>query len=137
MLTVILACAGTLAAATAASAAPGGVAAQTRWRLVDYRQTACFDANVHDTYYGIYIKGQWARPIDIGATGLPSGGSYTTSYAPIPPGSSSGEFTLAYVHVTLSTIPSVGKYQASIWANDGSTTRQVPVVLDVRTRCGY
>jgi hypothetical protein len=125
--------------ATAATAAPAaaGTAAGTRWRLEDYHQTACFSVNVHDTYYGIYIQGHWSSAIDVGARGLPAGGSFDTSYAPIPPGSSTGEYTLAYVHVSLSVNPPIGQYQAWIWASDGQSRQRVPVTLDVKDRCGY
>jgi hypothetical protein len=122
----------------AAGAAPVDAGAQgARWRLVDYAQKACFDANVHDAYYGVYIEGRWRSPIDVGANGLPAGGSYTTTYAPIPPGSSTGEYSLAYVHVVLSPTPPLGRYTASMWGSDGRITRQVPIVMDVRPRCGY
>ena len=106
------------------------------WRLMDYAQTGCFSTNVHDTYYGIWISGTWTTAIDVGAAGLPAGGSYDTSYAPIPPGSSTGVYSLAYVHVRLSTNPPIGTYTASLWASDGRTTQQVPVTIDVRARCG-
>jgi uncharacterized protein DUF5980 len=122
----------------AAGAAPiGGAARRATWHLEDYRQSGCFSANVHDTYYGIYIDGRWRNPINVGADHLPLGGSYDTSYAPIPPGSSNGEFSLAYVHVTLSPNPPNGRYVASMWANDGSVQQRVPIVLEVRSRCGY
>ena len=107
------------------------------WRLEDYGQSACFSPNVHDAWYGVYIDGRWRRPIDVGASGLPAGGSYDTTYAPIPPGRSTGEYSLAYVHVMLSTLPPVGTYTASMWASDGRTRQAVPIVLDVRSRCGY
>jgi hypothetical protein len=118
-------------------AAAKGTPSGSRWQLVDYGQSGCFSQNVHDTYYGIYISGRWSTSIDVGASGLPSGGSYDTSYAPIPPGSSTGEYSLAYVHVMLNPNPPLGTYTASLWASDGRTTHQVPVTLVVKTRCGY
>jgi hypothetical protein len=133
-----------LALVAALALAPGAVASTkpphappSRWQLVDYAQRACFSPNVHDAYFGIYIDGSWTSAVNIGASGLPSGGSFDTSYAPIAPGSSTGEYSLAYVHVMFATTPAVGIYTASMWASDGRTTRQVPIVLDVRTRCGY
>jgi uncharacterized protein DUF5980 len=118
-------------------AGTAGAARRARWRLVDYDQSGCFSQNVHDSYYGVFIKGRWTRPIDVGAAGLPAGGTYDTSYAPIPPGSSSGEYSLASVHIRFEQPPPVGTYTASMWASDGRTTREVPVTLDVRSRCGY
>src|SRR5258705_12956462 len=71
-----------------ASAQPAGASAT--WQLMDYQQSACFSPRVTTAYYGIWIKGTWTRPINIGISNLPSGGTYWTSYAPIPPGSSTG-----------------------------------------------
>jgi hypothetical protein len=124
-----------LIGASAAGAATEAGAA--RWRLVDYQQAGCFSPNVHDTYFGVYIQGRWRTAIDVGASGLPAGGTYDTTYAPIPPGQSAGEFTLAYVHVTLPSSTPLGSYTGSMWANDGSVTRQVPIVMNVQDRCGY
>jgi hypothetical protein len=124
---------GAVAGASPIAGAGGGA----RWHLVDYRQVGCFDANVHDSYYGVYIRGHWLSPIDVGAAHLPPGGSYSTSYAPIPPGQSNGEFSLAYVHVALANTPPIGRYIASMWATDGSIARQVSIALDVKERCGY
>jgi hypothetical protein len=109
----------------------------SNWQLVDYQQQACFSANVHDTYFGIWINGTWNTAVDVGAAGLPAGGVFDTSYAPIPPGSSTGIYSLAYVHVSFATPPPIGVYTASIWASDGSTTQSVPVTLNVVDRCGY
>jgi hypothetical protein len=120
---------------TSASAQP--IFARSNWRLVDYQQSACFSPSVTTAWYGIWIKGRWTRPIDIGISNLPSGGTYSTSYAPIPPGSSDGVYSLAYVGVQIPSTTPVGTYTASLWASDGRVTRSVPVTLDVRTRCGY
>jgi hypothetical protein len=107
------------------------------WQLMDYHQSACFDTNVHDTYYGIWIKGKWTHAINIGITHLPTGGTYTTVYAPIPPGSSDGVGSLAYVHPTIPATTPLGTYIASLWASDGKTREAVPVTLKVVTNCGY
>lgn len=107
------------------------------WHLMDYQQSACFDTNVHDTYYGIWIKGTWKHQINVGITHLPAGGTYTTDYAPIPPGSSDGVGSLAYVHTTIPASTPVGTYTASLWASDGTTREAVPVTLVVKTSCGY
>ncbi len=109
----------------------------SNWQLVDYQQQGCFSPSVHDTYFGIWINGTWNTAVDVGAAGLPAGGTYDTSYAPIPPGSSTGIYSLAYVHVSFATPPPIGVYTASIWASDGSATQSVPVTLNVVARCGY
>lgn len=123
-------------AVTVAAATPAAAGAPT-WRLEDYHQSGCFSTNVHDTYYGVYVQGHWTSAIDVGARGLPAGTTYDTSYAPIPPGHSDGEHTLAYVHVTMTTNPPIGHYFATLWATDGSDHQRVTVMLDVRDRCGY
>jgi hypothetical protein len=41
----------------------------SNWQLVDYQQQACFSANVHDTWFGIWINGTWTSAIDVGAAG--------------------------------------------------------------------
>lgn len=127
----------TLFAAGAAHGVRGGGGSGSNWQLVDYSQSACFSVNVHDAYYGVWINGTWTKPINIGASGLPTGSSFDTSYAPIPPGSSTGVYSLAYVHVKMTSNPPVGIYTASMWATDGKTTKSVPIILDVRTSCGY
>jgi hypothetical protein len=121
--------------ATGSAQARGG--SRASWQLVDYAQSACFSVNVHDAYYGVWIKGKWTTPINVGASGLPAGASFDTSYAPIPPGSSTGVYSLAYVHVKMTSNPPVGTYTASMWASDAKTTKSVPIILDVRTSCGY
>jgi hypothetical protein len=107
------------------------------WHLEDYQQSSCFSPNVGDAYYGVYIEGRWRRSINVGASNLPPGGSFSTNYAPIPPGSSTGDYTLAYVHVTLSPLPPLGTYTASLWASTGRIRQSVPIELVVQDRCGY
>ena len=107
------------------------------WQLVDYDQTACYSTNVHEAWFGVYIEGRWRRSIDVGADQLPPGGTYTTSYAPIPPGSSTGEYSLAYVGVTLPSTEPVGTYTARLWASTGRIRQSVPITLVVQDRCGY
>lgn len=105
------------------------------WHLVDYAQRACFDTHVTDSYYGVWISGRWTHAINVGAQQLPAGGAYNTSYAPIAPGSSTGVYSLAYVHVMLPPTTPIGSYTASLWASDGSSSQSVPIVLDVRASC--
>jgi uncharacterized protein DUF5980 len=104
---------------------------------VDYHQSTCFDSNTSVKYYGIYIKGRWSRPLEVGISGLPTGGTFTTLYAPIPPGSSTGEYSLAYVGVDLPSDTPVGTYTADLWAGNSRTTKSVPVTLLVEADCGY
>jgi uncharacterized protein DUF5980 len=107
------------------------------WQLVDNHQSLCFSSRNTTGYYAIWIRGRWARPIQIGITGLPSGASSWTSYAPIPPGSSTGIYSLAYVGVQLPATTPLGTYTASLWARESRTTQAVPVTLVVKSRCGY
>jgi hypothetical protein len=128
---------GVLAPPFAGAAAADRADSAPRWRLVDYRQSKCFSSHVTVGYYGIWIEGRWKHAIDVGAEDLPASGSYTTSYAPIPPGSSTGEYSLAYVHVTLPSDEPVGTYTAKLWASDSRTRDTVPIRLVVRSSCGY
>ena len=115
----------------------GTAAARTRtWRLVDYHQSRCFDST-SERYFGVYVKGRWRQPLDVGISNLPSGGTFTTLYAPIPPGSSNGEYSSAYVGVSLPSDTPVGTYTANLWAGNSQATRSVPVTLVVETNCGY
>ena len=127
---------GVCAAALAALSAGPASAAPT-WTLVDYHQTACFSPRVTSSWYGIWISGRWRHSIDVGARRLPAGGGFSSSYAPIPPGSSTGEYSLAYVRVDIPATTPVGTYTAMLWASDGTRTQKVPVTLNVTTRCGY
>jgi hypothetical protein len=134
----------TLAAISAVTAVflaltAGGAVARIRtrtWQLVDYHQSRCFD-NTSVKYYGVYIEGRWRQPLDVGISNLPSGGTFTTLYAPIPPGSSTGEYSLAYVGVSLPSATPLGTYTASLWAGNARGTSSVPVTLVVETNCGY
>ena len=127
---VIGALCATLLAGTAA-AKPGPT-----WHLVDYHQTRCYDGNPTHVLYTIEIDGHWRHAIDVGID-LPSGGSYTTSYAPIPPGSSNGRYSLANVNVFPDGI-AAGSHTLSLWATDGTTRDAVPVTLVVQDSCvGY
>src|SRR5438093_3808677 len=96
------------------SASAQSLLARKTWQLIDYQQSACFSPSVTTAYYGIWIKGSWTRPINIGISNLPSGGTYWTSYAPIPPGSSDGIYSLAYVGVQIPSTTPVGTYTASL-----------------------
>jgi hypothetical protein len=103
------------------------------WQLIDNHQRSCYvSTRAGTSYYGIWISGTWRHRINIGATGLPGGGSYYTSYAPIPAGSSDGIGSLAYVAVAMPAGASVGTYTASMWASDGKTRQAVPITLVVQ-----
>jgi hypothetical protein len=112
-------------------------AATPEWRLVGHHQRACYDTNVHDAWYGVFINGTWTHPITVGVDKLPTGGSYTTSYTPIPPGSANGRYTLAYADVRLPSSTAVGTYRPVLWASDGSARSRVRIELDVKSGCGY
>jgi hypothetical protein len=69
---------------------------------------------------------------------LPAGGSYYTSYAPIPAGTSDGVGSLAYVDVVMPVGAAVGTFAASMWASDGTTTQAVPITIVVNaTSCRH
>ena len=121
-----------------AEAAPVNAAATPTWHLIDNHQKACYVSTRGGTsYYGIWISGSWKRRVNVGADGLPTGGSYYTSYAPIPVGSSDGVGSLAYVAVVLPTGTAVGTYTSSLWASDGRTKERVAITEVVQASCGH
>jgi hypothetical protein len=111
----------------------------TTWHLIDNHQRSCWVSTRGGTsYYGIWISGTWKRKVNVGADGLPAGGSFYTSYAPIAPGSSNGVGSLAYVAVVLPVGTPVGTYTSSLWASDGRTKQAVPITLVVQaTSCSH
>ncbi|HZM75857.1 MAG TPA: DUF5980 family protein [Candidatus Limnocylindrales bacterium] len=121
------------APAHAASPAP----TTASWQLIDNQQKTCYVTTRGGTnYYGVWISGTWTHRITIGADALPAGGSYFTSYAPIPPGTSDGIGSLAYAAVVLPVGTPVGTYTASLWASDATVTQTVPITLVVNaTSC--
>jgi hypothetical protein len=131
MLAVTLLGSGQAAAARSAPTA--------KWQLIDNHQRTCYVGTRGGTsYYGIWISGTWKHRINVGASALPPGGSYYTSYAPIPAGSSNGVGSLAYVAVVLPTGAAVGTYTSSLWASDGRTKQAVSITLVVQaTSCSH
>ena len=125
------------ATSSAGSASSAASAATATWKLIDNHQRTCYVSSRGGTsYYGIWISGTWRHRINVGAQGLPAGGSYYTSYAPIPPGSSDGVGSLAYVALVLPAGASVGTYTSSLWASDGRTRQTVPITEVVQaTSC--
>jgi hypothetical protein len=131
MLAVTLLGGGHAVAATA-SATP-------TWHLMDYQQKTCYVSTRGGTnYYGIWISGSWRRQVNVGASSLPAGGSYYTSYAPIPAGSSDGVYSLAYVAMVLPAGTAVGTYTSSLWASVGKVRQSVPITEVVQaTSCSH
>jgi hypothetical protein len=120
-------------------AVAAGAATKASWQLIDYHQRTCYVSTRGGTsYYGIWISGTWRHRVNVGAQDLPAGGSYYTSYAPIPPGSSDGIGSLAYVAVVLPAGAAVGTYTSTLWASDGRTRQSVPITEVVQaTSCSH
>ena len=119
------------------SGSAGAAGSAASWKLIDNHQRTCYVSSRGGTsYYGMWISGTWRHRINVGASALPAGGSYYTSYAPIPPGSSDGVGSLAYVALVLPAGASVGTYTSSLWASDGRTRQTVPITEVVQaTSC--
>jgi hypothetical protein len=134
---------GLVMAATLTAAVPVAGAARAQadpaptWHLVDYHQHGCYDTHVHDLWAGVYVRGRWAHRLSIGMARLPAGGTYRTTYAPIAPGSSDGQGSLAYTDTTLPASTPIGAYTVWLWVSDGTTRQHVPVTLNVKASCGY
>jgi len=111
------------------------------WQLVDWSQEACISignpGSDRTTYYGIYIDGHWSQSINAGLRHAPLGSTQWGSYLPIRPGSSDGEYSLAYVALQLAPDTPLGLYTINLWAGDGTTRQSVPVSLEVAEDCGY
>jgi hypothetical protein len=109
------------------------------WQLVDWAQNPCISIGspYRTTYYGIYIDGSWNQNINAGLRKAPVGSTQSGSYLPIRPGSSSGEYSLAYVALQIAADTPIGIYTISLWASDGATRQSVPVTLEVAEDCGY
>ncbi|MBV9639644.1 MAG: hypothetical protein JO330_08840, partial [Mycobacteriaceae bacterium] len=52
--------------AIGAAGTVAGAAQPAGWHLVGHHQHTCYDTNVHDGWYGVFIKGTWTHAIDIG-----------------------------------------------------------------------
>ena len=122
-----------------AEVAPANAAATPTWQLIDNQQKTCYVSTRGGTnYYGIWISGTWKRRVNVGADALPAGASYYTSYAPIPPGSSDGVGSLAYVAVVLPVGTTAGTYLSSLWASDGRNKQAVPITeVEQATSCRH
>ena len=111
------------------------------WQLVDWSQEACISignpGSDRTTYYGIYIDGRWNQSINAGLRNAPPGSTQWGSYLPIRPGSSNGEYSLAYVALQLAPDTPLGLYTIDLWAGDGMTRQSVPVTVEVAEDCGY
>gem|GEM_PF-4850482 len=113
----------------------------SRWQLVDWSQQTCVSIGSpysdRTTYYGIYLNGRWNQNITAGLRNAPSGSTQWGLYLPVRPGSSNGEYSLAYVALQLAADTPLGFYTINLWAGDGATRQTVPVVLEVAEDCGY
>src|SRR5262245_41640001 len=111
------------------------------WQLVDWSQQTCVNigspSSDRTTYYGIYINGRWNNSITGGIRNAPADSTQWGSYLPIPPGSSDGQYSLAYVALQLAPDTAIGLYTLKLWTSDGTTRQSVPVTLEVAEDCGY
>jgi hypothetical protein len=105
--------------------------------LLDNHQTVCNDGRASNAFYRIQIRGTWTTSVQVGLANLPYNATFATHWAPIPPGSSDGQETLAFVELRLGEQLPVGNYVAKMWAKDGSQYQAVPVTLEVRSFCRY
>ena len=146
------------AAAPAVAASPA--AASPSWQLTDQYASSpvCYTTGGGSQDLEINLSGSWSTPLSFGASGLPSGGSYSdiiyyfasspyaflsTGPGPMPAGSSNGtgpftvtatpqDFAEAYV---VTAIPSGlalnSSFNITFWASGGTTkqTESVPVVI--------
>ena len=97
------------------------------WQPVDWGQALCVsvgtDGSEPTAHYGIYLDGRWNESINAGLRDSPAGSTQWGSYLPIGPGSSNGEYSLAYVALQLASDTPAGLYTITLWASDGTTRR--------------
>ena len=156
----LLAPAAITAVALATPAAASPAAASPSWQLTDQYASnpACFTTGGGSGDLEINLSGSWSTPLSFGASGLPSGGSYSdiiyyfasspysflsTGPAPMPPGSSNGtgpftvtanpqDFAESYAVTVIPAGLAVNStFNITLWASDGTTrqTESVPVVI--------
>ena len=145
-----------VALATPAIAAP----ASPSWQLTDQYASSpvCYTPSGGSEDLEINLSGSWSTSLSFGASGLPSGGSYSdliyyfakspyavlsTGPGPMPAGSSNGtgpftvtatpqDFAEAYVVTAIpSGLAPNSSFNITFWASDGTTkqTESVPVVI--------
>jgi hypothetical protein len=110
-------------------------AAASSWTLVDNHQDVCFYPNGTTQYYPVWLSGTWSHDITVSLAGAPSGSSSWTYDTPIPPGSSDGSGSLAYVALQIPSSTPTGDYTARLSAIDGASTQSVNVGVAVRATC--
>lgn len=120
----------------------GATAAGKRasWQLINDRQKNCVNvANQNDdliSYYGVWVKGSWRSNLNAGLDGAPAGSVIWGDYLPVPPGSSDGIGSLAYVVLQIAPDTPLGRYTMNLWVDDGTTRETVPVMILVTDDCG-
>jgi hypothetical protein len=145
--------AGLLTAASPAAASSG-------WQLVNEfsGHPACYSTGGGTNYLEINLNGSWSTPINIGASGLPSGVSVagTTVFSftgddvsaaagPIPPGSSNGTgpitvspqtYVEGYVLVSVPDgLTQNSTFNITLWAGDGTATQTESVPIIIKASC--
>ncbi len=127
-----------LPASLAAGVLPftGGTAVAATWELVDNDQVVCLDIDNGRypntiAYYGIWIDGDWTRSLNATLRNVPIGSTTWGGGLPIPPDSSDGVYSLAYVAVEIPTDTELGTYTLDLSVGAGRQRQTVPVTLVV------
>jgi len=113
----------------------------TPWLLENYSQAPCLVQGNPEfelvTYYAAWINGTWTRPITVSITNAPAGATSWPTYTdPLPPGSSTGIYSVTELAVQIPSTTPARTYTLNLVATDGKLTQQVPVTLNVKTSCG-
>jgi hypothetical protein len=151
-------------AAITAVALATPAAASPSWQLTDQYASSpvCYTPGGGSQDLEINLSGSWSTPLTFGASGLPSGGSYSdiiyyfasspyaflsTGPAPMPPGSSNGtgpftvtatpqDFAEAYVVTAIpSGLAANSSFSITFWASDGTTKQTESVPIAIKTSC--
>src|SRR5260221_5572595 len=107
------------------------------WRLLDGHSTICYDGQSTGVFFRVQIRGSWTKTVDVWVDNLPKNASFATIAAPISPGSSNGEDTLAFVNLQFDNSIPRGTYTSTLLVSDGGSIESVPITVKVRNVCGY
>ncbi len=86
------------------------------------------------TFFLAPVSGYWDTVITTGVRNLPPG-SYSNGGAITPSDwDEDRQRYVGYVHVSIAPTP-VGEYVAELWADDGTETQTMPVIISIKEDC--
>ncbi|UED86585.1 DUF5980 family protein [Streptomyces profundus] len=119
---------------TLVGATPAAAATWTLEHTPGHPQRVCVapERGWPNTYFLAPVSGTWDTVITTGLSDLPPG-SYSNGGA-INPGEGRDGSYIGLVHVSIAPAPA-GDYTATLWADDGTETQTVPVMISFQEEC--